>query len=183
MWTAVAKKNVPPSVAAKLDAEKLVDNPPVIQPPEDWTRRLDARDLPYWKTPAAGPFETRLDSGMLVTYVWYKFRDQPALLYSDFTEAELTQLQAVAEKMHTSWTVDGSYLAEPTIGTTLADVDPGQLVTPPAGLEVGYVPIVTKQVWGGFVDINWKQAASGNFNTAANWSSGAAPADRRLFLL
>jgi hypothetical protein len=27
----------------------------------------------------------------------------------------------------------------------LADIDPALIVTPPAGLEVGYVPIVTRQ--------------------------------------
>jgi hypothetical protein len=28
---------------------------------------------------------------------------------------------------------------------TLADLDPALLVTPPPGLEIGYVPIVTRQ--------------------------------------
>jgi hypothetical protein len=30
----------------------------------------------------------------------------------------------------------------------LADIDPAQLVTPPPGLEAGYVPIATKQEVG-----------------------------------
>ena len=32
----------------------------------------------------------------------------------------------------------------PTVGK-LADLDPALIVTPPKGLEVGYVPIVTRQ--------------------------------------
>ena len=39
---------------------------------------------------------------------------------------------------------DRDYMAPPTRGT-LATLDPALLVTPPQGLEVGYVPIVTCQ--------------------------------------
>jgi hypothetical protein len=35
-------------------------------------------------------------------------------------------------------------LPPPTVGK-LADLDPAVLVTPPNGLEIGYVPIVTHQ--------------------------------------
>ena len=35
-------------------------------------------------------------------------------------------------------------MAPPTVGN-LATVDPGAIVTPPAGMEIGYVPIVTRQ--------------------------------------
>jgi hypothetical protein len=35
-------------------------------------------------------------------------------------------------------------LAPPASGE-LAELDPTMIVTPPAGLEIGYVPIVTKQ--------------------------------------
>ena len=46
--------------------------------------------------------------------------------------------------LHRAWAKDREYLPPPTIGK-LADLDPGVLVTPPKGLEVGYVPIVTRQ--------------------------------------
>jgi len=36
------------------------------------------------------------------------------------------------------------YLAPPTVGK-FADLDPAQVVTPPKGLEIGYVPIATRQ--------------------------------------
>jgi len=48
------------------------------------------------------------------------------------------------EELHRHWTKDRDYLAPPTVGT-LADIDPALIVTPPAGLEAGYVPIATRQ--------------------------------------
>jgi hypothetical protein len=48
------------------------------------------------------------------------------------------------EAIHREWTPDRTYLAEPEVGE-LASLDPGAVVEPPAGMEVGYVPIVTRQ--------------------------------------
>ena len=53
-------------------------------------------------------------------------------------------MQARVEKLHRNWTKDRDYLAPPKIGK-LAELDPAVLVTPPQGLEAGYVPIVTRQ--------------------------------------
>jgi hypothetical protein len=53
-------------------------------------------------------------------------------------------LQAFVEKIHASWPIDRDYMAPPTRGT-LVSLDPALLVTPPKGLEVGYVPVVTHQ--------------------------------------
>jgi hypothetical protein len=39
---------------------------------------------------------------------------------------------------------DRDYMAPPSRGTLVA-FDPVLLVTPPRGLEVGYVPVVTRQ--------------------------------------
>jgi hypothetical protein len=60
------------------------------------------------------------------------------------TAEEREALQARVEKLHRAWTKDRDYLAPPTVGK-LADLDPAQLVMPPKGLEVGYVPIATRQ--------------------------------------
>jgi hypothetical protein len=90
------------------------------------------------------------------------------------TEAERDQLQANVEKIHQAWTNGGTYLAPPTMGE-LCDVDPALLVTPPAGLEIGYVPIATSQAWGGWVTNTWHQATSGNWSTTDNWAAGSAP--------
>ncbi len=99
-----------------------------------------------WKKPgpAAGPFEAKLGDGSVVTYYWYRFADQPALLNADLTDAERESLQKRVEMLHRNWTKDREYLPPPTVGK-LADLDPAVLVTPPKGLEVGYVPIVTRQ--------------------------------------
>ena len=53
-------------------------------------------------------------------------------------------MQAFVEKIHAEWTIDRDYMAPPTMGD-LATLDPALLVTPPGGMEVGYVPIVTRQ--------------------------------------
>jgi hypothetical protein len=99
-----------------------------------------------WKTPGpkAGPFQAFLGDGSVVTYYWYRFADQPALLNADLTPAEREALQAKVEKLHRAWTKDRDYLAPPTVGK-LASLDPALVLTPPKGLEVGYVPIATRQ--------------------------------------
>ena len=94
--------------------------------------------------PVAGPFKAHLGDSSVVTYYWYRFADQPALLNADLTKEEREKMQAKVEKLHRAWTKDRDYLAPPTVGT-LADLDPAQLVTPPKGFEIGYVPIATRQ--------------------------------------
>jgi Family of unknown function (DUF6288) len=42
------------------------------------------------------------------------------------------------------WDATGAYLPPPALGK-LAELDPAIVVTPPQGMEVGYVPIVTRQ--------------------------------------
>jgi hypothetical protein len=121
----------------------------------EFPRRRAAKPQPYvtpdeadscWKKPgpAAGPFEAKLGDGSVATYYWYRFADQPALLNADLTDAERETLQKRVELLHKNWTKDREYLPPPTVGK-LADLDPAVLVTPPRGLEVGYVPIVTRQ--------------------------------------
>jgi hypothetical protein len=99
-----------------------------------------------WRKPGpkAGPFTATLGDGSVVTYSWYRFADQPALLNADMTDAERESLQKRVEMLHKSWTKDRDYLPPPTVGK-LAELDAAVLVTPPAGLEIGYVPIVTRQ--------------------------------------
>jgi len=99
-----------------------------------------------WKKPgpAAGPFRAELGDGSTVTYYWYRFCEQPALLNADLSNQEREAVQARVEKLHRTWTKDREYLPAPTRGT-LAEIDPALIVQPPAGMEIGYVPIVTKQ--------------------------------------
>ena len=97
--------------------------------------------------PAGGPFYADLADGSRVTYYWYRFIDQPSLQQyrSAWSESMRADLQSIAEKIQRSWAIDKEYMPAPRDGKPLVSIDPGLLVTPPAGLEVGYVPIVTGQ--------------------------------------
>ena len=88
--------------------------------------------------------QAHLGDSSVVTYSGYRFADQPALLNADLTKEEREKMQTKVEKLHRAWTKDRDYLVPPTVGK-LADLDPAQLVTPPKGLEIGYVPIATRQ--------------------------------------
>ena len=94
--------------------------------------------------PKRGPFTAQLVDGSVVTYSWYRFVDQPSFQQYHWNEEKKAKLQALIEKLHSHWTADLDYMPPPTRGT-LVSIDPALLVTPPAGLEVGYVPIVTRQ--------------------------------------
>jgi hypothetical protein len=139
-WVVVSGQDVPAETGlARVDFPKRLgtDRKPYVT--------LDAADS-CWKKPGpkAGPFEAKLGDGSVVTYYWYRFADQPALLNADLTDAEREALQKRVEMLHTKWTKDREYLPPPKVGK-LADLDPAVLVTPPKGLEIGYVPIVTRQ--------------------------------------
>jgi hypothetical protein len=114
------------------------------EPPEPYVTPDDPESC--WKKPGpvAGPFKAYPGDGSVVTYYWYRFADQPALLNADLTDKEREDLQKRVEKLHRNWKKDRDYLAPPAIGK-LADIDPALIVNPPPGLEAGYVPIVTRQ--------------------------------------
>ena len=167
-WTPVSAAAVPPQLASySFDSGS---------PPATITTYTVPSD-PVWNTPgpAAGPFQVRIEDGNIVTYYWYRFADQPAIMKAGLTQAERDQLQANVEKIHIAWTNGGTYLAPPTMGA-LCDVDPALLVTPPAGLEIGYVPIATSEAWGGWVTNTWNTAASGNWSVTNNWAGTNVPA-------
>lgn len=120
-----------------------------------WAQPSEGTQEPYttpddpasiWKKPGpvAGPFKAHLGDGSVVTYFWYRFVDQPALVNAGLTQEERERLQKKVEKLHRAWTKNRNYLPPPTTGK-LAKLDPAQIVKPPKGLEVGYVPIATRQ--------------------------------------
>ncbi len=94
--------------------------------------------------PARGPFTVDLTDGSRVVYAWYRFVDQPALQHLRLPADEKARLQATAERIHKEWPITREYMAPPTTGA-LATLDSVLLVTPPKGLEAGYVPIVIRQ--------------------------------------
>lgn len=140
VWTPVSASEVPADTGladVRFDRKRN-------GPPKTYETPSDADSC--WKKPGpvAGPFKAHLGDGSVVTYYWYRFADQPALLNADLTDAERESLQKRVEMLHRQWTKDREYLPPPTIGT-LADLDPAVIVTPPKGMEAGYVPIVTRQ--------------------------------------
>jgi hypothetical protein len=139
-WTPVRAADVPPETGLttfqfKRPPENLL--PPYVTPEEPESS---------WKKPGpvAGPFQAQLGDGSEVTYYWYRFADQPALLNADLTAVEREAIQARVEKIHRSWKRDRDYLPPPALGK-LAELDPALIVTPPKGFEAGYVPIATRQ--------------------------------------
>ena len=99
-----------------------------------------------WVEPGAatGPFQVQLCDGSLVTYRWYRFVDQPSFQQYRWSDDKKAALQSFVERLHQAWTIDREYMPPPTAGELVA-LDPALLVTPPAGCEAGYVPIVTRQ--------------------------------------
>jgi hypothetical protein len=139
-WVPVQAEAVP----AETGLTKARFARPTGRSPKTYVTPEDAASC--WKKPGpkAGPFQAHPEDGSVVTYYWYRFADQPALLNADLTAQEREALQARVEKLHRSWKKDREYLAPPAFGT-LAEIDPALVVTPPPGLEAGYVPIVTRQ--------------------------------------
>jgi hypothetical protein len=139
-WIAVSSKDVP----VETGLQKVTFNNTDPRTPKAYVTPDDKGSC--WKTPgpAAGPFKVKLGDGSTLTYYWYRFADQPALLNADLTKVEREEMQRRVELLHRNWTRNREYLPAPMIGK-LADIDPALIVTPPKGMEVGYVPIVTQQ--------------------------------------
>ena len=140
-WLAVSPADVPAEAGlhkAKFPKPNRT-NEPYVTPHEASS---------VWKKPgpAAGPFNRTLGDGSVVTYSWYRFADQPALQNADLSPTEREAIQKRVEKLHRTWTKDHPYLPANKVGR-LASIDPNLIVKPPKGLEVGYVPIVTRQGW------------------------------------
>ena len=140
LWTAVDAKDVP----AETGLAKLKFQTPREKGEGAYTTPTEA-ESPFKKPgPVAGPFETTLGDGSTVTYAWYRFADQPAMLNAGLTDAEREEAQRRVELVHRAWTKEREYIAPPTTGS-LASLDAALLVTPPKGLEIGYVPIALRQ--------------------------------------
>lgn len=139
-WKPVASSTVP--VATRL---KQVEFNPAARPSiEPYVTPTETDSCWTSPGPVAGPFEARPGDGSVVTYHWYRFADQPAILNADLSDEEREVLQTRVEKLHRHWTKDREYLPAPR-GGKLAYLDASLLVMPPAGFEIGYVPIATRQ--------------------------------------
>jgi len=140
-WVPISAGNVP----TEADLVRVEFDRPAQENQEGPYVTPEGMDTPFRRPgPVAGPFETTLGDGSVVTYAWYRFADQPAMLNADLSAAEREEAQRRVEMIHRAWTKDRAYIAPPTTGT-LASIDPGLIVQPPKGFEVGHVPIATRQ--------------------------------------
>lgn len=145
-WHPVASGSVPESTLL-LDTEVPTTPRPEItyltplEPDCAWQDPTGPWNSPG---PVAGPFYADLGDGTTVTYHWYRFVDQPAIVHANLPETVREAMQARVELIHANWSHLDEYMAPPEVGN-LATLDPGAIVDPPAGLEIGYVPIVTRQ--------------------------------------
>ncbi len=139
-WTAIPESAVPSSTGL-VEHEFEADPPPNTSP-----RETPHTTNPDWANPgpAAGPFTIVLGDNTRVTYYWYRFIDQPAVTNAGYSSSQRQKLQQKIELIHRHWPINRNYMAPPEFGN-LASIDPGSIVSPPAGLEIGYVPIVTHQ--------------------------------------
>ena len=145
-WMAIEKEELPAS--HKLLTTSVPTSPrpelPYLTPMEKDCHWQDPNGP--WKNPGpvAGPFKADLGDGTTITYYWYRFVDQPAIVQAKFPQDMRVKLQARVELLHRNWSHKDEYLKPPTVGR-IATLDPRGIVEPPAGLEIGYVPIVTRQ--------------------------------------
>jgi len=143
-WSPLPARDAARIVPAETGLRELQFTTPVEQGEGAYVTP-DAPESPFRAPgPVAGPFETTLGDGSTVTYCWYRFADQPAMLNAGLTPAEREEAQRRVELLHRAWTKDRTYLPPPTTGR-LASLDPALIVVPPKGLEVGYVPIAIRQ--------------------------------------
>ena len=135
---AVPVSQVPPETGLATQTFAPAEAGPAYTSPEGsdtvWTK----------PGPKSGPVSVLLTDGSRVTYRWYRFIDQPSLQHLRLSKAERARLQALIERIHANWPITRDCMAPPTSGA-LAALDSAIIVTPPRGMEVGYVPIVTRQ--------------------------------------
>ena len=146
----VNESDVPDSIKNTLQLREFVPN-----------RRNDGRYLgPPAETEEAcfqkpGPADdklycTRTENGVWLGFQWYRFVDQPELnqvfasLPEEQRDAAKCYMQERIERLHAAQNDSQDTWFEAPQGQLpkeKAALDPAFLVTPPAGMEVGYVPI------------------------------------------
>lgn len=152
----LSPKGVFPQYYREVDDKRIAVSPadvPADTRLQERQFRLAKPGVPYpspttiaWSKPGpkTGPLTARLADGSVVTYVWYRFVDQPSFQQYAWSTDKKAALQALVEKIHMSWSINRDYMDPPSQGSLVA-LDQALLVTPPKGLEVGYVPIVVRQ--------------------------------------
>lgn len=118
-------------------------------------------DFQNWDTTGKTRYQVQLQNGSTATYVWFKYIEQPAVKTAQqnhpetYTDAYLDSLQSYIENLHTEINENSSVdPSDPVFinyrGSNspdnrdphLAKIDPEQIVAPPKGFEIGYVPVI-----------------------------------------
>jgi len=149
LWQPIDENQVPAATGLQSNGPTITPRPEVsyLTPLESDCAFQDPNSPWNSPGPSAGPYTAYLGDGSKLTYYWYKFIDQPAMIYANLPTAMRQKIQARVEKIHQHWLSTDDYLPNPT-GGNLVGLDAGQIITPPAGMEIGYVPIVTRQEKG-----------------------------------
>jgi hypothetical protein len=121
-WIAITPEGVPAETGLKnIRFKNVKDTNPDPDDPDTHNTVYITPDEKEssWKKPGpvAGPFKVKLGDGSTVTYYWYRFADQPALLNADLTNEEREEMQKRVEKIHRLWTKEREYLPPPTVGS------------------------------------------------------------------
>eukprot|EP00927_Polykrikos_kofoidii_P049335 TRINITY_DN43402_c0_g1_i1.p1 TRINITY_DN43402_c0_g1~~TRINITY_DN43402_c0_g1_i1.p1 ORF type:complete len:837 (-),score=111.65 TRINITY_DN43402_c0_g1_i1:415-2775(-) len=77
-----------------------------------------------------------------IGYQWYRFVDQPGMQQLALSDDEKHFLQSRVETLHESLNGEDRWIKAGSAASRLAEVSAAQLVNPPQGMEIGYVPIV-----------------------------------------
>lgn len=133
--TPVSEGSVPPGLSSTTFTPE--GKPSFVYQAPDWWSASPT---------SSNTYSVQLNDGSSVDYKWYRFVDQPALQRFEMSDVEKANLQSAAEKIQKGW-ANTQLIKGPSTGS-LASFDSGIMVTPPPGLEVGYVPIVIKQYFG-----------------------------------
>jgi hypothetical protein len=88
--------------------------------------------------------KVEISDGSTVEYVWVRFVDQPGIHALNLYDVEKTKLQEFVVDLHKSWNNQNEFLTGPSRGK-LAAFDRSLLVSPPSGMEFGFVPLVISQ--------------------------------------
>lgn len=154
--TVVSEADVPAGVRGALELRSFqpsrANDGRYLGPPA-------ATEAACFDTPGPAPADprlycTRTETGLWLGFQWYRFVDQPELnqvfasLPADEREEAKCYMQTRIERLHAAQQA-GSELpswfeppqGEGTLPGDKAALDPSLLVTPPAGMEVGFVPI------------------------------------------
>ena len=118
-------------------------------------------DFQNWDTSGKTRYQVELQNGSTATYVWFRYIEQPAIKTAQqnhpetYTDEYLNSLQTHIETLHREVNENSSVNPSDPVfinyrgsanpdnrDPNLVKIDPAQIVAPPKGFELGYVPVI-----------------------------------------